>query len=84
MFLATIGVTICLIYRFKIERMENELRIDDKLLDYELVSIDNYSIMGSISETFYKDVIEATKPRPGSEPSTPEEIRKQVPIQRFA
>ena len=53
MFLATIGVTICLIYHFKIERIENELRIDDKLLDYELLSIDNYSIMGFISETFY-------------------------------
>ena len=57
-----IGLAGCLIYRLKIVMSENELRINDKLLDYELISIDDYSVKGPISESFYKDVVEATKP----------------------
>ena len=45
-----------------ITRMESELRIDDKILDYELISVDDYTITGTIDERFYRDVVLSTQP----------------------
>ena len=36
-------------FRLTISHLQNKIEIDDKLLDYELVSIEDYSIAGNIS-----------------------------------
>ena len=83
-FVTLLGLTICLVFRLMITRLESELQIEDKLLDYELISIDDYTVNGYISQRFYNDVIEATDKTCGGEPMTPEEAKEQVPLQRFA
>lgn len=59
-FVTVIGLTICIIFHLMITRMESELRIDDKILDYELISVDDYTITGTIDERFYHDVVLST------------------------
>ena len=59
-FITILGLTICIVFRLMITRMESELRIDDKILDYELISIDDYTVTGKINQRFFDDVVEAT------------------------
>ena len=50
---ATVGVFMCIYYTFTLEKIDNELRIDSKLLDYDLVSIEDCSVRGGISKSLY-------------------------------
>ena len=49
-------------FRLTISHIQNSIEIDDKLLDYELVSIEDYSITGNISQNMYEMFLEKTKP----------------------
>lgn len=55
--LATIGVFICIYARLTITHISSSLMIEEKLLDYALVSIEDYSVTARISKDFYQDVI---------------------------
>ena len=55
--LATIGVFICIYARLTITHISSNLIIEEKLLDYALVSIEDYSVTARISKDFYQDVI---------------------------
>lgn len=81
---STIGLFMCIIYRINISQIETELVIDNKLLDHELVSIEDYSIRGKISRDFYDLVVNHLKP-PAQNPDllSAEERRANVPIRRF-
>lgn len=50
---ATIGLFMCIYYQFTITKIANTMKIESKLLDYELVSIEDYSVWGRISPEFY-------------------------------
>jgi|Transcript_10779 hypothetical protein len=54
---ATIGVFMCVYYTFTMVKLENEHRINSKLLDYELVSIEDYSVRGKVNRGFYEWVV---------------------------
>ena len=54
---SSIGLFICLFFRFTITEIETLNAIDSKLLDYELVSIEDYSVKGRISKDFYNYVL---------------------------
>ena len=41
----------------RINRISNELKINEKMLDYQLVKIDDYTVCGRISKEFYDDVL---------------------------
>jgi len=49
---------MCLVYWLRIHRIINELKIDDKLIDKKLVTVDDYTICGNISPDFYQAVIQ--------------------------
>lgn len=51
---ATIGVFMCIYYTFTMRRIEQEHKINSMLLDYDLVSIEDYSIRGKVKKGFYE------------------------------
>lgn len=57
MLVAVLGLLICLIFWIRINRISNELKINEKMLDYQLVKIDDYTVCGRISKEFYDDVL---------------------------
>ena len=82
---AIIGVYICISFWLSINHAANKLKIDDKLNDYQLVKLTEYTVCGHISKDFYHEVIAQTEPEPiGEEELTKDEARERVPIQRFA
>lgn len=38
-------------------RVHNELKIAEKYLDQQLVSIEDYTVVGTIDKTFYQKVV---------------------------
>ena len=58
---ATFGVFMCIFFRFTMTRVKNELQIQDKKLDFDLVSIEDYTISGKIDKTFYCKVLRLTE-----------------------
>ena len=58
---ATFGVFMCIFFRFTMTRVKNELQIQDKKLDFDLVSIEDYTISGKIDKTFYRKVLRLTE-----------------------
>ena len=46
---STLGLFMAVAFRLTITHIQNKIEIDDKLLDYGLVSIEDYSITGNIS-----------------------------------
>jgi len=44
LFVATIGLLICIIYRLTMTQIKYNLKIEDKFMDYTLISIDDYSV----------------------------------------
>ena len=85
-----IGLLMCMYFRFTITHVQSSIKIDDKLLDYDLVSIEDYSVTGKISRRFYDRVVEMTKPPEEPRRSdlskaadSVEKKRSQIPIQRF-
>lgn len=82
--ISCLGLYMCLIFWMRINRIWNEVKIEDKILDYQLTTLDDYSVCGNISREFYQDVINQTKIDIDSqEDQTDEQKRDIVPIQRF-
>jgi hypothetical protein len=54
---SSIGLFICLFFRFTITAIETLNVLDSKLLDFKLVSIEDYSVTGRISRDFYDYII---------------------------
>lgn len=54
LFVATIGVFMCVYYSLTIAKVKNEHRINSLLLDYDLVSIEDYTVRGTIKPDFYE------------------------------
>ena len=44
LFVTTLGLLMVIIYRLRLRRIENELKIEEKIMDYSLTSIDDYTI----------------------------------------
>ena len=81
---ATIGVFMCIYYTFTMRRIENEHKIDSAILDYNLVSIEDYSIRGKISRAFYDQAMLDTEPTEEEKSSTDPDVKRRiVPIRRF-
>ena len=59
---STLGLFMAVAFRLTISHVQNKIEIDDKLLDYELTSIEDYSISGNISQKLYEMFLEKTKP----------------------
>ena len=55
---AVLGLYMCLIFWMRVNRISNELKINAKLIDSQLVTIDDYTVCGRISKQFYDDVID--------------------------
>ena len=51
--LASLGIYMCIFFRFTMTRVQNELKIAAKALDLDLVSIEDYTISGKIDKAFY-------------------------------
>ena len=52
-----LGLYICLIFWLGINNTSIISEIDDKLLDYQLVTVDDYTLCGHIDKEFYDEVI---------------------------
>ncbi len=60
------------------------MNIEEKILDQELVSIEDYSVYGHISPELYKHVVEKEDNESTEHLSDPEETRRwNVPIRKF-
>ena len=80
---SSLGALMCLFFRFTMTYLSRQTTIDRKLLDYELVTIEKYSVTGKISPELYKEVIEKTEVDYIGRKSTIEGYRDKVPIRRF-
>ena len=54
---SVIGLLICVVFKLTIESFKTQLSINEKVLDYELVSIEDYAVTGSIKEEFYRHAL---------------------------
>ena len=61
MFVTTLGLLMVIVYRLRLRRIENELKIEEKIMDYSLSSIDDYTIECKIDSDFYHEVIKITE-----------------------
>ena len=59
---STIGLFIVISFRFTITHMTNMQEINNKLLDHELVSIEDYSVKGEIDKDMYHMALQKTNP----------------------
>ena len=59
---STIGLFIVISFRFTITHMTNMQEINIKLLDHELVSIEDYSVKGEIDKDMYHMALQKTNP----------------------
>ena len=50
---AIIGVFMCLYFTITMDKIDNIHKIEEKLLDYDLVSIEDYSVRGNIPRNVY-------------------------------
>lgn len=81
---STIGLMMCIFYRLTISRIKADMNIEEKILDYELVSIEDYSVYGHISPELYRNVVEKEDAESKEHLSDPEERRRwNVPIRKF-
>ena len=55
--ISSLGLYMCLVFWMRINRIWNEVKIEDKILDYQLTTLDDYSVCGNISKEFYQDAI---------------------------
>lgn len=55
--LASLGIYMCIFFRFTMTRVQNELKIAAKALDLDLVSIEDYTISGKIDKAFYQKAL---------------------------
>lgn len=58
---ASIGVCMTIYFFFTMEKIGRLNWIDSKILDYELVSIEDYSVHGDISRSFYEEALACTE-----------------------
>ena len=84
LFVATIGVFMCVYYTFTMRKIENYHKIDSAILDYNLVSIEDYSIRGKVSREFYDQALRDTEPTEEERSSEDPDVKRRiVPIRRF-
>ena len=57
-----LGALMCLFFRFTMIYLKRINQINAKLLDLEIISVEDYSVRGKISRELYNQVIEQTKP----------------------
>ena len=50
---SSLGALMCLFFRFTMTYLSRIITIERKLLDYKLISIENYSVTGKISPELY-------------------------------
>ena len=48
-----IGLFMCIYFRFTMLHIDSRINLDEKLFDYELISIEDYSVRGRISKALY-------------------------------
>ena len=73
---------MCVFFRFTITHLQNRQKIDDKLLDIELISIEDYSVRGKISKDLYEHVMKKTENK-DLDMLSDDARRNYVPIRRF-
>ena len=49
---------MCVYWRFTVTHKQSEMLIDEKLLDLDLISIEDYSIRGRITNELYEKALE--------------------------
>ena len=82
LFNAVIGLFMCVFFRFTITHLQNRQKIDDKLLDIDLISIEDYSVRGKISKDLYEHVMKKTENK-DLDVLSDDARRNYVPIRRF-
>lgn len=55
--MATVGLFICITWHLTMHRIKHELKYNHKILDYELASIEDYTIKGRIDKSLYRKVL---------------------------
>ena len=73
---------MCVFFRFTITHLQNRQKIDDKLLDIDLISIEDYSVRGKISKDLYEHVMKKTENK-DLDVLSDDARRNYVPIRRF-
>jgi hypothetical protein len=58
---AIIGLFMCIFFRFSMTYLQNELHFEEKRLDMALVSIEDYSITGSIDRDLFQRILRQTE-----------------------
>lgn len=80
---SVLGLFMCVFWRFTITHIQNEQKIDEKLIDLKEVTIEDYSIRGSISRELYHHALESTKQSDDvGEEGSPDAERESVKIRR--
>ena len=82
MFCAMIGLFMCVFFRFTITHLQNRQKIDDKLLDIDLISIEDYTVRGKITTDLYENALMKTKDK-DLDVLSDDVRRNNVPIRRF-
>ena len=52
---------MCIYFRFTITRIYNDLKYEEKILDLELVSVEDYTITGIIPSDLYELILRQTE-----------------------
>lgn len=52
---------MCIYFRFTITRIYNDLKYEEKILDLELVSVEDYTITGIIPGDLYELILRQTE-----------------------
>ena len=75
---------MCIYFRFTLTKTKVQQTIDDKMLDLDLVSVEDYSVTGKISKQLYDQALtKVLGPSDQSEQSNIENIQASIPINRF-
>ena len=82
LFCAMIGLFMCVFFRFTITHLQNRQKIDDKLLDIDLISIEDYTVRGKITTDLYENALMKTKDK-DLDVLSDDVRRNNVPIRRF-
>ena len=77
-----IGLLICIIFAISIEYIQNIMAINAKLLDFDLVSIEDYTVRGKIDKSLYESVVNK-EPEADELAQIEDEKRDLVAMRRF-
>ena len=73
---------MCIFFRLTITHLQNRQKIDEKLLDIDLVSIEDYTVRGKITKELYEYALKKTENKDLNLLSN-DARRNNVPIRRF-